>query len=221
VVTQDGRDWLHTVDKDGHFNLVACKLACMDDNSCTHFVYNTKKCWLKDARHPGSTLEATGTMINMLVWRDFDKCNPLNPNGRDPSCTNRCPPGTRVDPNQSPLVGDAVGNCLPCPAGTFSASPDARQCTPCPEDTFSAAAGASSCTKCPTGLVSFRGATRCLGRCNTGAVTSVQYVYHDVALAVRPCLCQLQLSDSVAAGMLSMRLQFELIGLTMRAEAAA
>jgi hypothetical protein len=89
-VSQNAQQWALKHGSDGVPNLMVCQLACLQDKSCTHFVYNEENCWLLN-RFAGNwnfnfsfgqtvweqtLLRAlkgpTNTMVNMLRWRDFD-----------------------------------------------------------------------------------------------------------------------------------------------------
>ena len=67
-----------------------------------------------------------------------------------------CPAGYVVD--TSVIPSDGLGSmdqyCSPCPAGTFSSSPDSSECLPCAPGTFSSAPGAYICKACPPGSIS-------------------------------------------------------------------
>jgi hypothetical protein len=90
-VSQNGQQWALKHGSDGGPpNLMVCQLACLQDKSCTHFVYNEENCWLLNRRAGNwnfnfsfgqnvweqTLLRAlkgpTNTMVNMLRWPDFD-----------------------------------------------------------------------------------------------------------------------------------------------------
>jgi hypothetical protein len=61
--------------RNGKQNTFLCQLLCLQNNACTHVVYNTERCWLMDARAGGQTtiMAATKTMVNLARWSDFDR----------------------------------------------------------------------------------------------------------------------------------------------------
>jgi hypothetical protein len=61
--------------RNGKPNTFLCQLLCLQNDRCTHVVYNNNRCWLMNSKANGghtTITQATNTMVNLAKWNDFD-----------------------------------------------------------------------------------------------------------------------------------------------------